>query len=58
MRKNVKKLSLSTETLRNLDRSSLRNAGATNANTVCVACDSLAATCTATYLCSGCSPCD
>lgn len=58
MRKQVKKLSLSTETLRNLDRSSLRDAaGGTAANTVCVNCDSAAPNCTATNLCSGCRPC-
>lgn len=58
MRKKVKKLSLSAETLRILDRTSLKEvAGGTNANTVCDACDSQAATCTATHVCSGCRPC-
>jgi hypothetical protein len=59
MRKQLKKLSLSTETLRLLDRSSLQGAaGGSNVNTVCLACNSAAAGCTATYLCSGCQPCD
>jgi hypothetical protein len=53
----VKKLSLSAETLRNLDPSLKDVAGGTNANTVCAACDSQAANCTATNLCSGCHPC-
>jgi hypothetical protein len=54
----VKKLSLSAETLRVLDRTDLKDvAGASNANTVCAACDSLADTCTATHVCSGCAPC-
>lgn len=58
MRKQVKKLALSSETLRNLDGDRLKHAaGGTNANTVCDACDSQAATCTATNLCSGCKPC-
>jgi hypothetical protein len=57
-KKQVKKLSLSAETLRILDRTAMKDvAGGTNANTVCDACDSLAATCTATHLCSGCRPC-
>ena len=57
MRKQVKKLSLSSETLRNLDRSSLRDAaGGTAANTVCDNGDARAQTCTATTLCSGCRP--
>jgi hypothetical protein len=59
MRKQVKRLSLGAETLRHLDSTSLRDAvGGSVANTVCVNCDSLAATCTATNLCSGCRPCD
>lgn len=59
MRKQVKKLMLSAETLRNLDHGSLKNAaGGTAANTVCVNCNTQAATCTNTYLCSGCHPCD
>jgi hypothetical protein len=58
MRKQVKRLSLSAETLRNLDHSSLRDAaGGTAANTVCVNCNTRAQTCTATNLCSGCKPC-
>lgn len=51
MRKPAKKLSLNAETLRNLDRSSLKDVGGgTNLNTVCV-------NCTATNVCSGCRPC-
>ncbi len=57
-KKQVKKLSLSAETLRILDGTAMKDvAGGTNANTVCAACDSQAATCTATNLCSGCRPC-
>jgi hypothetical protein len=57
-KKQVKKLSLSAETLRNLDHTSMKEvAGGTNADTVCDACDSLAATCTATHVCSACRPC-
>lgn len=57
-KKQVKKLSLSAETLRILDHTNMKEvAGGTNANTVCDACDSLAANCTATNLCSGCKPC-
>lgn len=51
MRKQAKKLSLSAETVRNLDRGNLKDAaGGTNLNTVCV-------NCTATNLCSHCRPC-
>jgi hypothetical protein len=57
-KRKVKKLSLSAETLRVLDGTVLNDvAGGTNANTVCAACDSHVAGCTATNLCSGCRPC-
>lgn len=59
MRKQMKKLSLCAETLRNLDRGSLKDvAGGTQANTVCVNCDSAAPRCTETMVCSGCFPCE
>jgi hypothetical protein len=57
-KRQVKKLSLSAETLRVLDRTSLNDvAGGTNGNTVCDACDTQAVNCTRTNVCSGCKPC-
>lgn len=58
MRKQVRKMSLCTETLRNLDQINLRDvAGGSAAGTNCLACNT-AGNCTATRLCSGCEPCD
>ncbi len=57
MRKQVKKLSLSKETLRIIDRNGLQDAagGATTtvANTDCGS----ACLCSATHVCSDCKPC-
>ena len=53
MKKQVKKLSLSRETLSNLDRSAMRNAAGDTA--VDTACGGL--NCSATRVCSGCHPC-
>jgi hypothetical protein len=54
MKKAMKKVSLNKETLRHLDSSGLEKAaGASVANSLCSAC-----ACSATYLCSGCEPCD
>jgi hypothetical protein len=53
MKKRLQKLSLSKETLRNIDRSFLMEAagftGATNCGSACV--------CSATHVCSDCKPC-
>jgi hypothetical protein len=54
MKKTARKLSLSSETLRNLDASKIRDAVGAYTTTSCI--DSCAA-CTATNLCSYCRPC-
>lgn len=51
MKKKAKKVSLNTETLRNLETSHLDDAcGGTVGHTIC-------APCTGTNVCSGCKPC-
>ena len=52
MKKNSQKISLNTETLRNLDTSHLdKAAGGTAGHTIC------RPACTGTNVCSGCKPC-
>ena len=52
MKKQPKKLTLNTETLRDLDRSRLEDAaGGSVRITDCITCN------TNTYVCSGCMPC-